>query len=152
ALDLTPTDLSFPGSVRQRGFKTTHIRLMNRILAVLIIVLLTLLPVWASAAENPFRALFNGKSLQGWTGNGAHWRVENGAITGEIRAGKTLDNNEFLFWDGALADFDLSLEFRISGGPDANSGIQFRSQRMENGGATGYQADLDQGQTWLGRI
>ena len=74
------------------------------------------------------------------------------AITGEIPEGKSLDHNEFVFWEGKVADFDLSLEFRIGGGRDANSGIQFRSQRMENGGAAGYQADMDQGETWLGRI
>jgi putative membrane-bound dehydrogenase-like protein len=82
----------------------------------------------------------------------AHWHIADGAITGEIADGKKLDQNEFLFWEGTLADFDLSVEFRISGGSDANSGIQFRSQKMENGGAAGLQADLDQGQTWLGRI
>src|SRR5262245_44916157 len=118
----------------------------------LLAAFLTLLPALSSSAENTGKAIFNGISLQGWRGNSAHWRIEDGAITGEIPAGKSLDHNEFLFWEGRLADFDLSLEFRISGVPDANSGIQFRSQRMENGGAAGLQADLDQGQTWLGRI
>src|SRR5262245_16868988 len=125
---------------------------MSRKFAVLLAALLAFFPRFSSTAEQTARPLFNGTSLQGWTGNTTLWRVENGAITAEISAGRTLDHNEFLFWEGTVADFDLSLEFRISGVPDANSGIQFRSQRLENGGAAGYQADLDQGQTWLGRI
>src|SRR5262245_32369667 len=130
----------------------TRDRLMSPKFAVLLSALLAFFPRFSSAAEKAARPVFDGTSLQGWTGNTAYWRVENGAITAEIPAGKTLDHNEFLFWDGTVADFDLSLEFRVSGVPDANSGIQFRSQRLENGGAAGYQADLDQGQTWLGRI
>lgn len=96
--------------------------------------------------------LFDGRSLEGWQGNTESWRVENGAIVGEIPAGKPLARNEFLFWDGELGDFELSLEFRISGAPGTNSGIQFRSQRLPNREAGGYQADLDDGATWLGRI
>src|SRR5262245_18051230 len=125
---------------------------MPRKFVVVLSVLLAFFPRFSSAIEKSARSLFNGTSLQGWTGNSANWRVENGAITAEIPAGKTLGHNEFLFWEGTIADFDLSLEFRISGVPDANSGIQFRTQHLERGGAAGYQADLDQGQTWLGRI
>src|SRR5262245_18657144 len=125
---------------------------MSRKISILLSVVLALLPALTTAADGLGKPIFNGTTLQGWTGNTAHWRVENGTITAEIPAGKALDHNEFLFWEGTVADFDLSLEFRISGVPDANSGIQFRSQRLENGGAGGYQADLDQGQTWLGRI
>src|SRR5262245_1264807 len=125
---------------------------MSRKISILLSVVLALLPALTTAADSLGKPIFNGTTLQGWTGNTAHWGVESGAITAAIPAGKTLDHNEFLFWEGTVADFDLSLEFRISGVPDANSGIQFRSQRLENGGAAGYQADLDQGQTWLGRI
>src|SRR6185436_2054618 len=79
------------------------------------------------AAKDDPQSLFDGKSLAGWTGNDKLWRVDEGAITGEISAGATLDRNEFLFWKGKVADFELSLEFKIEGGKDANSGIQFRS-------------------------
>lgn len=98
------------------------------------------------------QTLFDGTTLNGWEGNTQFWRVADGAITGEIVDGQTLRTNEFLFWKGELHDFELTAEFRISGGPAANSGIQFRSQRLENGTAAGYQADLDAGATWLGRI
>ncbi|HBJ88238.1 MAG TPA: hypothetical protein DDZ88_31165, partial [Verrucomicrobiales bacterium] len=97
-------------------------------------------------------AIFDGKTLNHWSGKAEHWRVEDGAITGEIPADRPLKGNEWIFWDGEVHDFDLSVEFRITGGPSANSGIQYRSQRGENGHASGYQADLDQGAVWLGRI
>jgi putative membrane-bound dehydrogenase-like protein len=112
----------------------------------------------AGLAAEP-RPIFDGQSLAGWSGATAsvkgeeiRWRVEEGAITGEIPAGQKLDHNEFLWWDGTVGDFDLALEYRIEGGPSANSGIQFRSTRLPDGHAQGYQADLDDGTTWLGRI
>ncbi len=97
-------------------------------------------------------SIFDGKTLDHWSGKAEHWRVEDGAITGEIPADRPLKGNEWIFWDGEVHDFDLSVEFRITGGPSANSGIQYRCQRGENGHASGYQADLDQGAVWLGRI
>lgn len=103
------------------------------------------------AAAEP-QALFDGKTLTHWNGKAEHWRVEDGAITGEIPADRPLKGNEWIFWDGEVHDFDLTVEFRITGGPSANSGIQFRCQQSPNGHASGYQADLDQGAVWLGRI
>jgi hypothetical protein len=49
-------------------------------------------------------------------------------------------------------DFELEVEYRITGGPSANSGIQIRSQRAADGHASGLQCDLDDGKVWLGRI
>jgi putative membrane-bound dehydrogenase-like protein len=103
------------------------------------------------AAAAPL-TIFDGRTLSGWDGNLQHWRVEDGAITGEIPAGQRLAKNEFIYWKGEVADFDLTAEFRISGAAAANSGIQFRAQRLPDGHAAGYQADMDLGATWLGRI
>ncbi|WP_395749133.1 PVC-type heme-binding CxxCH protein [Prosthecobacter sp.] len=97
-------------------------------------------------------SIFDGKTLSHWSGKAEHWRVEDGAITGEIPSGQQLKGNEWIFWDGEVHDFDLTVEFRITGGPSANSGIQYRCQRSPDGHASGYQADLDQGAVWLGRI
>ncbi|GEP42838.1 PVC-type heme-binding CxxCH protein [Brevifollis gellanilyticus] len=113
-------------------------------------LLLLLTAATLQAAEPAL--IFDGKTLDHWSGNLEHWRVEDGAITGEIPANQTLKTNEWIFWDGELHDFDLTAEFRITGGPSANSGIQYRCQRDEKGHASGYQADLDQGAVWLGRI
>ncbi|MBP7950606.1 MAG: DUF1080 domain-containing protein [Verrucomicrobiales bacterium] len=97
-------------------------------------------------------ALFNGASLDGWSGKPEHWRVEDGAITGEIRDGAALNHNEWLYWKDPVHDFELELEYKITGGPTANSGIQIRCQRDAKGVASGLQCDLDDGAVWLGRI
>lgn len=105
-------------------------------------------PVFAAAPQS----LFDGRTLTGWEGNAQNWRVEDGAITGEIPTGQRLAQNQFLFWQGEVADFELTAEFRLSGDAAANSGIQFRAQKLPEGHAAGYQADIDQGATWLGRL
>ena len=98
-------------------------------------------------------AIFDGKSLQGWEGDEEYWRVQDGSIVGEIAPGTTLDKNTWLVWRGGrLADFDLTLQFRLSGLPAANSGIQIRCHVDHVDHVSGYQADLDMGSTWLGRI
>ncbi len=97
--------------------------------------------------------LFDGKTLQGWEGDPRYWRVENGAIVGEIPEGTRLRRNTWLVWRaGKLADFDLKLQVKLTGAPSANSGIQFRCQVDNIHHVSGYQADLDQGAVWLGRI
>ena len=98
------------------------------------------------------QSLFDGKTLDQWQGTPGFWSVEDGAITASIEDGKTLSKNEFLYWKGEVADFDLNLHYRITGGPTANSGIQIRSQKDASGHAAGYQCDLDDGKLWLGRI
>ena len=104
------------------------------------------------ASQAAAQPIFDGRTLAGWTNNTAGWRVEDGAITGEIAAGATLAKNEFLYWQGEVADFELTAEFRLSGPPGANSGIQFRSERLADGAAKGYQADIDLGDRYLGNI
>lgn len=108
--------------------------------------------VAAHAADKPV-PLFDGSTLKGWDGDLNYWRVEAGAIVGEIPKGQTLNKNTWLVWRGGeLADFDLKLQFKLSGLPAANSGIQFRCQVDNVDHVSGYQADLDMGATWLGRI
>ncbi|MBL9187675.1 MAG: DUF1080 domain-containing protein [Opitutaceae bacterium] len=119
------------------------------LVALLLSFVIALVPARAASASRP---LFDGRTLAGWEGNTTLWRVEDGAITGEIAAGATLAKNEFLYWQGEVADFELTAEFRISGPADANSGIQFRSERLPDGAAKGYQADIDLGARYLGNI
>ena len=94
--------------------------------------------------------IFNAKDLEGWSGSEI-WKVEDSAITAEIKDGASLKKNEFLYFNEKLSDFELTLDYKISG-PSANSGIQIRSIKDKNGHAAGYQCDLDKGKTWLGRI
>ncbi|RYD35852.1 MAG: DUF1080 domain-containing protein, partial [Verrucomicrobiaceae bacterium] len=104
------------------------------------------------AAEPQPQSLFDGSTLNGWQGTPGIWRVEDGAITGGIANGADLKTNEWIFWDGEVDDFELDLEYRITGGPTANSGVQIRTARAADGHAIGYQADLDAGAEWLGRV
>ena len=100
-----------------------------------------------SAAEDNaagFVSIFDGKTLAGWEGDPQLWRVEDGAITGQTVADPPLKENIFLIWrQGELDDFELKVEFRMSGG---NSGIQYRSfqdPKWARWVVGGYQADVD---------
>lgn len=118
-------------------------------------ILATTLSTQTANAQNTtaVRELFDGSSLRGWNGDPNHWRVENGAIVGEIKPGTSLNKNTWLVCESeTLADFDLQLQFKLTGLPAANSGIQFRCQVQNVDHVSGYQADLDMGATWLGRI
>lgn len=118
------------------------------------LILLTLAITSSSYAQSksPVLDLFDGKTLDGWKSNPQYWRVENGAIVGEIPKGETLGHNTWAVWNGQLTDFELQLQVKLTGAPGANSGIQFRCQVDNVNHVSGYQADLDKGATWLGRI
>ena len=91
-----------------------------------------------------FTPIFDGTSLTHWEGNPVYWRVEDGAIVGEITPETKLKANTFLIYsEGPLADFELKAEFRIS--ESGNSGIQYRSERLDTipFALRGYQADID---------
>jgi hypothetical protein len=95
-----------------------------------------------------FKAIFDGSSLKGWEGAEGFWSVEDGAITGQFTEDNPLKSNTFLVWRGGkVGNFHLKLEFRLTAG---NSGIQYRSQEMDNFVVGGYQADIDFGKQWVG--
>jgi 3-keto-disaccharide hydrolase len=100
-----------------------------------------------------FEAIFDGKTLKGWDGDSAYWRVENGEIIGESTTEKPLKANTFLIWRGGQPkDFELKLEYRIS---STNSGIQYRSVELPDVGKwvlKGYQADIDFQNTYTGQL
>lgn len=89
--------------------------------------------------------LFNGKNLDGWSGEPGFWRVEDGQIVGDSKL--YMHHNSFLWHDTAvLKDFYLSVWIKQTPSRDRNSGIQFRSQHIDGGnGARGYQADVGTG-------
>lgn len=104
----------------------------------------------AAAEDDGFVELFDGKTLDGWEGDTDYWSVQDGIIVGEITEDRPLKRNTFLIWRGGeVADFELTLEYRVSEG--ANSGIQYRSQETENFGVKGYQADIEHGPRWTGQ-
>jgi hypothetical protein len=108
------------------------------------------------AQSQDFVAIFDGKTLTNWDGDPAFWRVENGAIVGESTPEKRVTQNTFLIWrGGTTADFELKIEYRISGGAGSNSGVQYRSSVLENVGKwamKGYQADIDGANRYSGQI
>jgi hypothetical protein len=84
------------------------------------------------AAEDEWKDLFDGKTLQGWTQrNGtATYTVENGTIKGVTKSGSP---NSFLCTDELYGDFELTFEVKVHN--SLNSGVQIRSQTK--GGPTG---------------
>jgi hypothetical protein len=121
----------------------------NRRPAVCISAALLLL---VAAQCAPAQAIFDGKTLKGWDGDPAFWRVENGAIVGETKPGAMPKQNTFLIWrEGTPADFELDAEYRLTGG---NSGIQYRSSELPDihWAMKGYQADIDAAQQYTGQI
>jgi hypothetical protein len=94
--------------------------------------------------------LFDGKTLDGWSGDPRYWSVADGAIVGQTTSDQPLEHNTFLIWQGGeVGDFELELEFRIS---SVNSGLQFRSVAGDDWRVTGYQADMDAANDHTGSI
>ena len=44
--------------------------------------------------------LFDGRSLNDWEFEAEHWRIENGAMVGEVPAGEHLNHNTWMIWRG----------------------------------------------------
>jgi len=100
--------------------------------------------VYGQKKEKGFVKILDGKTLQGWEGDPAYWRVENGNLVGEITLDKLLKTNTFIIYKKEQPkDFELKLEFRISEG--GNSGINYRSEPLPDipYALKGYQADID---------
>src|SRR5437660_12610053 len=104
-------------------------------------------PAKQSAAANDeagFELIFDGKTLKGWEGDPKYWRVENGALVGEITPETLLKQNSFIIWrGGSTKDFELKVEYRISA--NGNSGVNYRSVEVPAApwAMRGYQADID---------
>lgn len=77
-----------------------------------------------------FVQIFDGKTLAGWDGDPAMWRVEEGALIGEAPAGPRPPNTYISYHgtgptDATAHDFDLKLEVKVEHG--GGTGIQYRS-------------------------
>jgi len=114
-------------------------------------------PEAPSGDEPGFKPIFDGKSLAGWEGDPKYWRVENGAMVGEITPETIIKSNTFIIWQGgAPADFELKAEYRITSG--GNSGINYRSVVVPDAvtpankfAMRGYQFDIDGGNRYTGQ-
>lgn len=109
--------------------------------------IMTLLAV-TSHAEDGFESLFNGKNLDGWDGNPKFWSVQDGVIQGQTTKNNPTKGNTFLVYrKDSLENFELHFQYKIIGG---NSGVQYRSTEVAPWVISGYQADIDSGNTYSG--
>ncbi|MGB3149105.1 MAG: DUF1080 domain-containing protein [Maribacter sp.] len=97
-----------------------------------------------SPANDGFVEIFDGETLEGWSGDSIYWQVKNGCIVGTVKPETILKNNTFIVWQGGQPqDFELKLDYRIS--ESGNSGVNYRSTYLENRphALRGYQCDID---------
>jgi len=94
-----------------------------------------------AVAEEGFTPIFDGKSLAGWEGDPAVFRVEGGAIIGGSLKEK-VEHNAFLCTKKEYGDFELRFKAKLIG-EGKNAGVQFRSRRIPNHfEVIGYQCDI----------
>jgi hypothetical protein len=123
---------------------------MKRRLAALVVVLAASVP---ASAQDGWRPLFNGKTLDGWAQlNGtAPYTVVDGAIVGTTVANSP---NSFLGTKEEFGDFILEYEARLDA--PMNSGVQIRgvsSPDVQNGRVRGYQIEIDPSdRAWTGGL
>ncbi|MGL4401760.1 MAG: family 16 glycoside hydrolase [Luteolibacter sp.] len=118
------------------------------------ITMLISLLVATAPAQASWQSIFNGKDLEGWSGDPRLWRVQEGVIVGESDDGeKKTKENSFLIWQGGNAgDFELEFQARVTG--KNNSGVQYRSKLLdaERWKVSGYQLDLHPQPSYLGML
>ena len=110
-------------------------------------------PVPDTGDEVGFEPIFDGRTLTGWEGDPKYWRVENGALVGEVTPETLLKQNSFIIWRGGVtSDFELKLRFRVS--DRGNSGVNYRSVEIPGRpwALRGYQADLDGEDRYTGNL
>src|SRR6185436_13302660 len=125
---------------------------MSRLLPFAALLWTLALPPFLTAEDKVvkdgvFEPLFDGKTLEGWSGNEKFWSVKDGCITGQTTADNKTDGNTFLIWKDKVSDFELRVKFKIVGG---NSGIQYRSTDKGNHVVHGYQADIATEDQYMG--
>ncbi|MCW1885120.1 DUF1080 domain-containing protein [Luteolibacter flavescens] len=115
---------------------------------------LSLFFVATSLHGQEWKPIFNGRNLDGWSGDPRLWRVEGGVLTGETNDGdRKIGANSFLIWEGGdVADFEFEYQARVTG--DNNSGVQYRSRIIDpkQWSVGGYQMDLHPAPQYLGML
>ncbi|MEX2188083.1 MAG: PVC-type heme-binding CxxCH protein [Pirellulales bacterium] len=101
-------------------------------------------PILANA-EN-VKGLFNGKDLTGWVADEKLWSVEDGQIVGRTSG---IKQNDWIKSEYVLSDFHFTCQVKLVDNA-GNSGIQFRSEMLDDGEVKGYQADIGVG--WWGKL
>jgi hypothetical protein len=138
--------------MRQLNYKTLTMIMLLSALSVSTTFSQPKFPAPIEGDESGFVSIFDGSSLTGWEGDPVYWRVENGAIVGEVTPETILKRNSFLIWrGGTTGDFELKLEYKVS--EQGNSGINYRSFEVEGTpyALKGYQCDIDGKGQWSGQ-
>ena len=100
-----------------------------------------------AATPDNAKDFFTGKDLAGWDADPSLWKVENGELVGKTATG--LKRNNFAKGPMVVGDFKLSVKVKLVPNKE-NSGIQFRSEALEDGEMRGPQADIGAG--WWGKL
>ena len=113
-------------------------------------------PPVSALEETGFKTIFDGKTLDGWDCNPAFVKVVDGAIVGETTKDHQPPQNEFCIYRGSQpGDFELKLQYKLTGASSGNSGIQYRSVEMPEVAKwvlKGYQFDIDSNQVYTGQL
>ena len=103
-------------------------------------------PLYAQSTQTSM-SLFDGKTFTGWEGDTLNtWRIINKTLMGGSVT-QTVPHNQFIATTESFGDFELQLEFKLTGTGFVNAGVQFHSERATNPAyeMIGYQADLGNG-------
>jgi hypothetical protein len=137
---------------------------MNRSWIVCAIAIVAAGAIYAQGGKSPvppltesgFKPIFDGKTLKGWDCDPDFWHVENGAMVGQTTMQHQPKQNIFCIWKGGQpGDFELKLEYKMTGVNNGNSGIQYRSVELPDVAKwvmKGYQFDIDLAQQYTGQI
>lgn len=93
---------------------------MKKIFSILFLIVGGFSGLHAQSSSG-FISLFNGKNLDGWTGNKAGYEVENGAIV--VNPGSGSGGN--LYTEKEFENFVMRFQFKLT--PGANNGIGIRA-------------------------
>jgi hypothetical protein len=102
----------------------------------------------ASLGGGKAAAFFNGKDLEGWHGLSEYWKVEEGKIVGATPKGLTF--NTFLCSKNAYRDFELVFKVKMT--KSGNSGVQIRSQIINEKTLAVGGPQCDMGQVYWGSL
>jgi hypothetical protein len=105
--------------------------------------------------EQGFRPIFDG-TMKDWDVDPNFFKAADGVLIGETTAEHQPPQNIFAIWRGGKpGDFELKLQYRLTGANSGNSGIQYRSEELPDVAKwvlKGYQADIDAQQRYTGQI
>jgi 3-keto-disaccharide hydrolase len=90
-----------------------------------------------------FTKIFDGATLDSWDGDPMYWKVEAGALLGEVTPDTLLNSNSWIVWRGdVVEDFELVLEYRVSCGGNSGIGYRLAEVQGEPFAVRGPQADI----------